>query len=423
MTELSAMAALWITADEAQARLGIRLQTLSAYVSRGLVTARTDETDPRRSLYAAEDVTRLIQRRNRGRGEVAQRALDHGDPVLSSAITTVHDARPWYRGRDAIAWAETATLEETARLLWDCDEDPFIGLAPHPSTGVGGDARARAFSLLAYRAASDPATSGRSDKALRREAASIMIDLVDAMSGASRNGLIHERLAKTWRVDSAKADILRRCLVLAADHELNASTFAARVAASTGASLAACGLAGLSTLSGPLHGGMTLQVAAFIAECRRTNDPRSTAALRLSQGLEVPGFGQRSYPAGDPRARAISQSMIYADDLREIAVAGEAVTGVAPNLDFALVAATRTLGLPVDAAFTLFTVGRAVGWFAHAIEQRSAGRPIRPRARYIGHVPGYLDREEMVFEPAPPPAAGDEPPATEAPAPIAASNS
>jgi citrate synthase len=59
------MAALWITADEAQARLGIRLQTLSAYVDRGLVTARTDETDPRRSLYAAEDVTRLIQRRNR----------------------------------------------------------------------------------------------------------------------------------------------------------------------------------------------------------------------------------------------------------------------------------------------------------------------------------------------------------------------
>jgi hypothetical protein len=71
---------------------------------------------------------------------------------------------------------------------------------------------ARAFSLLAYRAAGDPATSGRSDKALRREAASIMIDLVDAMSGASRNGLIHERLARACALDSAKADVLRRCL-------------------------------------------------------------------------------------------------------------------------------------------------------------------------------------------------------------------
>ena len=420
------MAALWITADEAQARLGVRLQTLYAYVSRGLITVRADETDPRRSLYAAEDITRLVQRRSRGRTQVASRALDHGDPVLSSSITTIHDGRPWYRGRDAIAWAETASLEETARLLWDCDEDPFIGLAPHPSTGVGGDARARAFSLLAYRAANDPATSGRSDKALRREAASIMIDLVDAMSGAARNGLIHERLAKTWRVDSGKADILRRCLVLAADHELNASTFATRVAASTGAALASCALAGLSTLSGPLHGGMTLQVAAFIAECRRTNDPRSTAALRLSQGLDVPGFGQLVYPAGDPRARAIAQALIYADDLREIAAAGESVTGVAPNLDFALVAATRTLGLPVDAAFTLFTVGRAVGWFAHAIEQRSSNRPIRPRARYVGLEPGYLDRQELVFESAAPGPADDasaaDPDDLDRPEPLAASN-
>ena len=421
------MAALWITADEAQARLGVRLPTLYAYVSRGLITVRADETDPRRSLYAAEDITRLVKRRSRGREAVAQRALDHGDPVLSSAITVIHDSRPWYRGRDAIAWAETASLEETARLLWDCDEDPFIGLVPHPSTGVGGDARARAFSLLAYRAANDPATSGRSDKALRREAASIMIDLVDAMSGAARNGLIHERLAKTWRVDSSKADILRRCLVLAADHELNASTFATRVAASTGASLAACALAGLSTLSGPLHGGMTLQVAAFIAECRRTNDPRSTAALRLSQGLDVPGFGQLVYPAGDPRARAIAQALIFADDLREIAVAGESVTGVAPNLDFALVAATRTLGLPVDAAFTLFTVGRAVGWFAHAIEQRTAQRPIRPRASYVGLEPGYLDRQDMVFEAMPataPPKeiTADDTLAVEPPPSLAASN-
>ena len=171
---------------------------------------------------------------------------------------------------------------------------------------------------------------------------------------------------------------------------------------------------------------MTLQVAAFIAECRRTNDPRSTAALRLSQGLDVPGFGQLVYPAGDPRARAIAQALIFADDLREIAVAGESVTGVAPNLDFALVAATRTLGLPVDAAFTLFTVGRAVGWFAHAIEQRTAQRLIRPRASYVGLEPGYLDRQDMVFDAPPTPAVVTDPeaevPAEGTPEALAASH-
>jgi citrate synthase len=384
------MAAPWITADEARARLGVKLQTLNAYVSRGLVAVRCDERASHGTLYASDDIARLVQRRQAGREPGAALPADRGDPTLTTSISTIVDGRPWYRGRDAIALAATATLEDTARLLWDCDTDPFLGLAPHPSSAAGGDARTRAFSLLAHRAASDPATAGRSDAALRREAASVLIDLVDAMCGASRNGLIHERLAKTWRIEGPKADILRRCLVLTADHELNTSTFAARVAASTGASLAACALAGLSTLSGPLHGGMTLQVAAFVADCRRTGEPRTAAALRLSQGLDVPGFGQQSYPGGDPRAKAIAEALPYAEDLREIARIGESVTGASPNLDFALVAATRTLGLPTDAAFTLFAIGRATGWIAHAIEQRQGNRPIRPRSNYVGPTPGSV---------------------------------
>ena len=398
------MTALWITADEAQARLGVKTQTLGAYVSRGLLSVRPDPDRPDVTLYSASDITRLSQHKQRGRDGAAVGTADQGNPVLTSAISTLIDGRPWYRGKDAIAWADRASLEETARLLWHCDDDPFLGLAPHPSAAVGGDARTRAFSLLAHRAANDQASSGRSDLALRKEAASVMIDLVDAMCGASRSGLIHERLAKTWRIEGPRADILRRCLVLVADHEFNTSTFAARVAASTGASLAACALAGLSTLSGPLHGGMTLQVAAFIAECRRTGEPRTAAALRLSQGLEVPGFAQSTFPGGDPRARAIAQALPYSEDLREIARAGESVTGVSPNLDFALVAATRTLGLPSDAAFSLLVIGRATGWIAHAIEQRQTGRPIRPRSNYTGPKPATDEVIEppMPIEPAAP---------------------
>ncbi len=396
------MATPWITADEAQARLGVKLQTLNAYAARGLVAVRCDDGAAPRTLYCADDVARLTQRKQVGREGVSATSADRGDPTLTTSISTIVDGRPWYRGRDAIVMARAATLEDTARLLWDCNEDPFLGLSPHPSAAAGGDARTRAFSVLAHRAATDPATAGRSDAALKRDAASVLIDLVDAMCGASRNGLIHERLAKTWRIEAAKADILRRCLVLTADHELNTSTFAARVAASTGASLAACALAGLSTLSGPLHGGMTLQVAAFVAECRRTGEPRTAAALRLSQGLEVPGFGQQSYPGGDPRAKAIAEALAYSDDLREIARIGENVTGASPNLDFALVAATRTLGLPADAAFTLFAIGRATGWIAHAIEQRQSQRPIRPRSNYVGRAPGSIS-PGVVNSPAPSP--------------------
>ena len=380
----------WISAEETQARLGVKLQTLYAYTSRGLIANRADPNDPRRSLYSAEDVARLTLRKTRGRrASLAQETLSFGEPVLSSALTTIQGGRLYYRGQDAVELAGSATLEETARLLWACDEDPFAPLTSHPVAVSGPDSRARAFALLAHRAAQDPAASGRAERALRREAASLLADLVDAMCGASRSGPLHDRLARTWRAEGARGDAIRRALVLTADHELNASTFAARVAASTGAPLAAAALAGLATLSGPRHGGMTVQVAGFIAEARRASDPRAAAMQRLAQGLDVPGFGHPLYPDGDPRAKALQRASPYSDEMYAIAQAGELVTGSPPNLDFALVAMCRTLGLPSDAPFTLFTLGRAAGWLAHALEQRStSGDVIRPRARYVGLLPG-----------------------------------
>jgi citrate synthase len=325
--------------------------------------------------------------------------MSFGEPVLTSAITTLSAGRLYYRGHDATILAHTATLEEVATLLWDADEDCFAGFNPHPVMAAGPDSRARAFSLLAHRAATDAAISGRSDKALRREGASLITDLVDAMCGQSRTGPLHERLARTWRVEGAKADAIRRALVLTADHELNASTFAARVAASTGATLAAGALAGLATLSGPLHGGMTAQVTAFIAEARRATDARAAAMQRLAQGLEVPGFGHPLYPLGDPRAAAIGGAVRYSDEMLNIQRACQEVTGAPPNMDFALVAMGRSLGLPADAPFALFTIGRAVGWVAHMLEQRSSGAGlIRPRARYVGLAPGDVERAAQAAE-------------------------
>ena len=399
------MASQWITAEEAQSRLGVKIQTLYAYASRGLIANRTDADDPRRSLYAVDDINRLTLRKQRGRrAAVAQEALSFGEPVLASSITTISGGRLYYRGQDAVLLSEKAKLEDTARLLWGAgEEDPFATLTPHPNPVSGPDARTRAFFALSHRAASDPAMSGRSDQALRREAASVLTDLVDVMCGSTRGGPLHERVARAWRIEGAKADAVRRALVLTADHELNASTFAARVAASTGATLGACALAGLATLSGPLHGGMTAQVTAFFAEARRANDPKSAAMQRLAQGLDVPGFGHPLYPLGDPRAAAIARSVRFSDEALAIMQAGEQVTGSPANLDFALVALCRTLGLPADAPFAIFTIGRTAGWMAHAIEQRgSGGGIIRPRARYVGIQPGTLDLPRAVNDTAPP---------------------
>ena len=375
----------WITAEEAQARLGVKLQTVYAYASRGLVATCADSDDPRRSLYAAEDIMRLTLRKSRGRQgpTPADPALGWIEPSVTSNVAAVSDGRLFYRGRDVADLSEGATLEETARLLWLADdEDPYMGLAPHPLVAVGPDPRARAFFLMAHRAAQDPAASGRTPAALRREAASVLTDLVDAVCGQARNGPLHDRLAKAWRVEGLKADMIRRALVLAVDQELNPASLATRVAASTGAPLAASALAGLATFNGPLHGGMTAQVSGFMAEARRTSDPRVAAMQRLAQGLDVPGFGHPMFPNGDPRARALGQALRYADDIMGIAQAVEAVTGLAPNLDFALVAMARTLGLPADAPFAIMMVARSAGWLAHALDQRTAGVQLRPRLQY-----------------------------------------
>jgi citrate synthase len=371
----------WITAEEAQARLGVKLQTLYAYASRGLIANRADAEDPRRSLYAGDDIMRLALRKTRGRRPADESApLAWTQDPVKSGIAAIADGRLFYRGQDAAELAEKATLEETAQILWGADGvDPFTGLAPKPLTAIGPDPRARAFSILAQRAAGDPATSGRADRALRREAAALLTDLVDAVCGQARNGPLHDRLAKAWRVEGAKADLIRRALVLSADQELNAASLAVRVAASTGAPLAGAALAGLATLSGPLHGGMTAQVAAFIAESRRALDAKAAAQQRLAQGLDVPGFGHPLFPLGDPRARAMALGMRYADDLMAVAIAGEAVTGLAPNLEFSLVAMCRTIGLPADAPYTILMVARTAGWLAHALEQRASGQVIKPK--------------------------------------------
>ncbi|HEX4181494.1 MAG TPA: citrate/2-methylcitrate synthase [Caulobacteraceae bacterium] len=380
----------WLTANEALSRLGVRPQTLYAYVSRGRLEARPDAEDPRKSLYRADDVARLQNRKARGRKAalVAEDTIAWGEPVLASAITTIANGRLYYRGRDAVVMARTETLENVARWLRG-HAGPTARVRGAPAGPPLANPTARAFAALAAQAAIQPPARGRAPALLAAEAGGLVDALADAVAGietetgAARTPPIHLRLARAWGCDAAGAELIRQALVLLADHELNPSTFAARVAASTGGSLAAAALAGLAALSGPLHGGIGARVQAFFEEADRSGAEAAVAA-RLARGALIPGFGHPLYPDGDPRARALLDAFQPPESFEAIRRAAEAQTGEIANVDYALTALTASLGLSADTTFLMFAIGRCAGWMAHALEQLRTGHVIRPGARYIG---------------------------------------
>jgi citrate synthase len=392
---------VWMTAAEALDVLNVRPQTLYANVSRGKIRAKPDQEDPRRSLYHRDDVLRMARRAN-GRRKVdivSSEAMQYGDPVLSSAISTALDGRLLYRGHDAATLADTASLEDIAALLWECtpQESAVIWAASKKTppaqleadAGDGNSALAAGLLALARRSAVDAPSLGRPAAQLRAEAASVLTSLAGAMAdgggGGGGGATISQRLARAWRAE-AHEDLIRRALVLMADNELNASTFATRVAISTGASLAAGVLAGFTTLTGPLHGGAAQQFAELITQAQASSASEAVKNW-LASKRPLPAFGHPLYGDGDPRAKTLLKHLPKVQLYEALTVAAEQQAGELPNIDYALSLLTTACGLPKDAPFILFAVGRCAGWLAHALEQVRANRLIRPRANYTGPAP------------------------------------
>jgi len=370
---------MWLSATEALARLGSKPQSLYANVSRGRIRAKPDPADSRRSLYREDDVDRVAAR-SRGRRSVAataSEAISWGEPVLFSSISTVARGHLIYRGVDVATLAATATLEDVAALLWDGSGSPPASFEPVANPSVGA-----ALAALAGRAAVDPPSAGRGAAALRIEAAEVHASIAESLVGGG-DGQLHERLARSFGRPDA-ADALRRVLVVLADHELNASTFAARVAVSTGASLAAGALAGLATLGGPRHGNAAPAVLALAEDIGSGHDALEALRDWLGEGRAVPGFGHPLYPRGDVRCPMLLAAFEIPPAFARLRSAGEIMLDEAPNIDFALAALTSAYGLPRHAPVTIFALARSVGWLAHGIEQATSGQLIRPRARYVG---------------------------------------
>ena len=370
----------WIDRETALALLGVKAQTLYAYVSRGRISMRPDADDSRRSLYLHEDIAALAKRRARDRrpAAIAEGSMAWGEPAIPTRLSCVHHGKLYYRGRDAIALARTATLEETAAWLWDSAQT----LSFPPSDGAGRDP----FSALARSIPTQASLLGRGHDDLCRDAGAVVGVLASAMGCDHSTEPVHQRLATLWRLEDADAERVRQALVVMADHDLNASTFAVRVAASTGASLAACVLAGLCTLSGPRHGGASAALAGVLEEA---GDVGALEAVKhwCDRGHGVPGFGHPLYPAGDPRAVRILENLDVDPLMAEVRTLVADMTGLRPNCDFALTALVRARNLPADAPFVIFMIGRSIGWCAHAMEQVLEGDLIRPRGRYIDVLP------------------------------------
>jgi len=394
----------WLSASEAAALLDVKRATLYAYAARGKITARPAR-DGRRSLYLRDDLERLRSRRDAraGHGAVAASALRWGEPVLDSAITAIRADGPWYRGRCACDWArEGVAFEEVAEHLWASEPASWGGGSP-PQVEEGLspiDAIAIALPRLAV---DDPRRHLPATEANLRTARQLIPQLVAAIAHA-RGGRDRARAAtEAPNVAAALAvalgiaprprvlDALNATLVVSADHELNPSSFTARVSASAGADLHACLSAATATLSGPRHGGIPERIAAVLEEIGRPERAAVVVRDRLRRGDAIPGFGHPLYPDGDPRFTVMIDAARHLGKRRRALALVEALVGAmdlagapAPTYDLGTTAVAAALGLGHQAATAMFAIGRCAGWIAHVIEQREAGFLLRPRARYVG---------------------------------------
>lgn len=384
-----------LTAVEAAALLKVKPATLYAYASRGFIQS---VKDPRsgRSLYRMHDVQHLEMQKRAGHQpqKSVGGALDLGLPVLDSRLTLIEDGMAYYKGKPISELVHTHTLEDVARLLWDCGAaDPFaLGAARHvpppsqylPLFPPRLSPAERCMAALALTPMDESGSAWDAGTALLRV---VTAAALQCKPGAQP---IDRQCATAWRLDEHGRNCVRAALVLCADHELNISSFTARCAASSHATLKASVIAGMAALSGTRHGGYTDLIEDMWDDVAASKNiagavRRIITRNRIS-GREhmMPGFWHLLYPAGDPRCVALFS--VWAPDkaARRIAREVSRQTGQSPSIDFALVALRRGLGLPRGAAFALFAIGRTVGWIAHALEQRSDDRRIRPRSRYVG---------------------------------------
>ena len=334
-----------------------------------------------------------------------------------------------YRGYDIHDLAPHATFEEVCFLLWHgrlpdraelgelqsqfaagraLPEGVIRLLRQLPPSDAMDTLRTLASALAHYdRDAADDSPAANYRKAVRLTAQ--MSSLVATIGRIEQNqgpidpdpvmgfaaNFLHMLTGK--RPDALAVRAFDCALVLHADHELNASTFAARVAAATLTDVHSAIVAGIGTLKGPLHGGANAQVMKMLLEFGAAATPEkveSTIREKLARKEKIPGFGHRVYRTMDPRAvhlRQLSKELgkrsgeaHWVDMSERIEALIRSEKKLNPNVDFYSASMYHALGIPVSLYTPIFAVSRTSGWTAHVLEQLANNRLIRPRAEYTG---------------------------------------
>ena len=388
---------VYLSAEEAAAILDISKPTLYAYVSRGLIRSLPGK-DSRSRLYNRLDIDQLKARkriRSRPQSEV-QSTLHWGAPILDSVLTLIANENLYYRGANALDLARTHSFWEVACWFWTGSWNScFVASGPVQHWyKSGSDPFQTLQSWLSDLSSTDPAGYHLQFPALGSTGAAIVRQFLAILTRKQNPELRRAagELQECWcRSRPGAQRILNAVLILALDHELNVSSFTARVVTSAGSNIYEIVSAAMCAFSGSRHGRASTRAELLLQQLLGESVRRLIYSL-LRSGEEISGFGHPAYPGGDPRAKLIFRLLKeeYPDGYSKIChviAQSERTLQRFANLDMALAAAGSVLGLPSQAGFHLFALGRLAGWIGHAAEQNSSQTVIRPRARYIGVVP------------------------------------
>ncbi|CAL9436022.1 citrate synthase [Streptomyces sp. enrichment culture] len=402
-----------LTTREAAELLGVKPETVYAYVSRGQLDSRRTPGS-RGSTFDADEV-RALARRNRRDGGTATAATPATGQELTvrTRLTLIESDRYYYRGVDAVELAARHTYEEVAEWLWTGRLRPGTAFrAPAASVSVARRAvdalsehagpadRLRVAAIAA--AVADPLRFDLAEDAVLGTARVLIPTLVAALPPVLRDGDDQDPIAhRLWtRLSGQDADepslrALDTALSLLADHDLAASTLAVRVAASARAHAYAAVSAGLGVIEGPLHGAAGGLAHRMLLEVLDLGSAAPVVAEELRAGRRIPGLGHRLYPGEDPRARAlfalledIPRAAPALAAARDVQATAARHTPLHANVDLALAVLTASSGMAPTAAETIFAVARTAGWIAHALEEYGE-RPLRmrPSGLYSGPRP------------------------------------
>ncbi|MBW5249031.1 citrate synthase [Streptomyces sp. P01-B04] len=399
-----------LTTRETAERLGVKPETVYAYVSRGQLTSNR-APGGRGSTFDAAEVDALARRTGRREPTAAAGALS-----FPTGITLIGSDQYFFRGVDATELARRHTYEEVAEWLWTGELRPGMRFTAPAETlaaarrAVGAlpahcGATDRLRVAVVAAAAADPLRFDLSREAVLGGARSLIPTLAaalptvagEASEAAARPGLARQLWPKlTGRpADEASLAVLDTALGLLIDHDLAASTLAARVAASARAHPYAVVSAGLGVLEGPLHGAASGLAHRMLTEVLERGGAAPVVADHLRSGRRVPGLGHRLYAGEDPRARTLFALLAEVPRAapalaaaRDVVATTTRHTPLHANVDLALAVLSVSSGMAVEAGETVFAISRTAGWIAHALEEYGE-RPLRmrPSGQYTGPRP------------------------------------